>query len=53
MKIILMLYMKNIKLNENDLRNLFFQVKEKKIDGINVTVPFQKNCNPFFGSINK
>ena len=30
------------KLEENDLENLIFQVKEKKINGINVTVPFKK-----------
>ena len=33
---------KKQKLEENDLENLIFQVKEKKIDGINVTVPFKK-----------
>ena len=36
------------KLNENELENFIEQVKEKKINGINVTVPFQKSCNSFF-----
>ena len=38
---------KKKKLEENDLENLIFQVKEKKIDGINVTVPFKKTIIPF------
>ena len=39
------------KLDENDLRDLFFQVKEKKIDGINVTVPFKKAVIPFLDQL--
>ena len=39
------------KLDENDLRDLFFQVKEKKIDGINVTVPFKKTVIPFLDQL--
>ena len=31
------------KLNENDLQNIISKVKEKKINGINVTVPFKKS----------
>ena len=38
-------------LDENDLRDLFFQVKEKKIDGINVTVPFNKAVIPFLDQL--
>ncbi len=34
------------KLNEIDLKNLIFQLKEKKIHGINVTVPFKKSVIP-------
>ena len=29
-------------LNKNDLKNLILQVKEKEINGVNVTVPFKK-----------
>ena len=39
------------KLDENDLGDLFFQVKEKKIDGINVTVPFKKAVIPFLDQL--
>jgi len=39
------------KLDENDLRDLFLQVKEKKIDGINVTVPFKKAVIPFLDQL--
>ncbi|MDC6475132.1 shikimate dehydrogenase [Candidatus Pelagibacter sp.] len=39
------------KLDENDLRDLFFQVKEKKIDGINVTIPFKKAVIPFLDQL--
>ena len=39
------------KLEENDLENLIFQVKEKKIDGINVTVPFKKTIIPFLDKL--
>ena len=35
------------KLNENDLKNIVYEVKEKKISGINVTVPFKKAIIPF------
>ena len=31
----------------NDLRNLISQVKERNIDGINVTVPFKNSIIPF------
>jgi len=39
------------KLDEKDLKDLFFQVKEKKIDGINVTVPFKKAVIPFLDQL--
>jgi shikimate dehydrogenase len=35
------------KLEKNDLENLILEVKEKKIYGINVTVPFKKSVIPF------
>ena len=35
------------KINENDIENLVFQVKNEKIDGINVTVPFKRSVIPF------
>jgi shikimate dehydrogenase len=39
------------KLNANDLENLILQVKEKKINGINVTVPFKKAVIPFLDKL--
>ena len=35
------------KLNENELEQIILLVKEKKIDGINVTVPFKKHYTFF------
>ena len=35
------------KLKENDLENIISKVKDKKIHGINVTVPFKKSIIPF------
>ena len=35
------------KLNENDLENIISQLRRKKINGINVTVPFKKAVIPF------
>ena len=35
------------KLNEEDLKNIIYEIKEKKISGINVTVPFKKTIIPF------
>ena len=35
------------KLEEKDLKNIISKVKEKKIHGINVTVPFKKSIIPF------
>jgi shikimate dehydrogenase len=39
------------KLNENELEQIIFLVKEKKIDGINVTVPFKKAIIPFLDKL--
>ena len=35
------------KINENELEKIVLQVKEKKINGVNVTVPFKKTIIPF------
>ena len=35
------------KLDENELKNILSEVKEEKINGINVTVPFKKAVIPF------
>ena len=40
-----------LKLEENDLKNLIPQIKEKKIHGINVTVPFKKSVIPFLDEL--
>jgi shikimate dehydrogenase len=34
------------KLNEDEIENLIFKVKEKKLNGINVTIPFKKIVIP-------
>ena len=39
------------KLEENDLENLILQVKQHKISGINVTVPFKKLVIPFLDEL--
>jgi len=39
------------KLNEDELEQLILQVKEKKINGINVTVPFKKAIIPFLDEL--
>ena len=39
------------KLNENELKNIIFEVKEGKISGINVTVPFKKAVIPFLDEL--
>ena len=39
------------KLNEDELEQLILQVKEKKINGINVTVPFKKAVIPFLDKL--
>ena len=39
------------KLNENELKKFISQVKEKKISGINVTVPFKKSVIPYLDEL--
>ena len=39
------------KLNEDELEQQILQVKEKKISGINVTVPFKKTIIPFLDEL--
>jgi len=39
------------KLEEDDLEKLLIQVKEKKIQGINVTVPFKKSVIPYLNEL--
>ena len=39
------------KLEDRDLGNLIIQVKEKNINGINVTVPFKKSIIPFLDKL--
>ena len=35
------------KLSKNEIEGLILQIKEKKINGINVTVPFKKTVIPY------
>jgi len=39
------------KLNKNDLQNLILKVREKKLHGINVTVPFKKSIIPYLDQL--
>ena len=39
------------KLNERDLHGLMLQIREKKIHGVNVTVPFKKMVIPFLDEL--
>ena len=39
------------KLNENELEKLISQVREKKINGLNVTVPFKRAIIPFLDEL--
>mgnify|MGYP001279229774 CR=1 FL=1 len=39
------------KLNENNLKEIMIQIKEKKINGVNVTVPFKKSVIPFLDEL--
>ena len=39
------------KLDENDLKNIISEIKEEKINGINVTVPFKKLAIPFLDEL--
>jgi shikimate dehydrogenase len=38
-------------LNENDIEGIINEVKNEKIDGINVTVPFKKSAIPFLDQL--
>ena len=39
------------KLGKNELKNIISEVKEEKINGINVTVPFKKSVIPFLDEL--
>ena len=39
------------KLNEDELEKFFINIKEKKINGVNVTVPFKKAVIPFLDKL--
>ena len=39
------------KIDENDLKNIISEIKEEKINGINVTVPFKKAVIPFLDEL--
>ena len=38
-------------INENDIKDIIFEVKNEKINGINVTVPFKKLVIPFMDEL--
>ena len=37
-------------LNNNEIESLIFNIREEKVHGINITVPFKKTVIPFFVS---
>ena len=39
------------KIDENDLKNVLSEIKEQKINGINVTVPFKKKIIPYLDKL--
>ena len=39
------------KINENDIKSIISELKEKKINGINVTVPFKKSVIPYLDKL--
>ena len=39
------------KIDEKDLQSIILEVKEKKIEGINVTVPFKKAVIPYLDKL--
>ena len=45
--------MKKKKLNTNELEDTIFQLKDRKIEGINVTVPFKKDVIPYLDELSK
>ena len=44
------LYEKKL-INKDDIKSIILQIKEKKIDGINVTVPFKKLVIPYLDKL--
>ena len=38
-------------LNESDIKNIIDEIKNEKIDGINVTIPFKKSVIPFLDQL--
>ena len=40
-------------INEAELQNLIFEIKEKKIDGANITVPFKKKIIPHLDNLSQ
>jgi len=38
-------------INTNDIKNIIYEIKKGKIDGINVTVPFKKSVIPFLNEL--
>ena len=38
-------------LNESDIKEIIFEIKNQKIDGINVTVPFKKSVIPYLDQL--
>mgnify|MGYP001202825525 CR=1 FL=1 len=39
------------RINENEIESLIYKIKEKNINGINVTVPFKKSVIPFLDKL--
>ena len=39
------------RLNDNEIKNLILKIRDKKIDGINVTVPFKKKVIPYLDQL--
>ena len=40
-----------IKLDEDELEHIVLQIKQKKIEGVNITVPFKKTVIPFLDEL--
>jgi len=38
-------------LNKNDIKEIIIEIKNGKIDGVNVTIPFKKNVIPFLDKL--
>ena len=38
-------------LNENEIESIIFEIKNNKIDGINITTPFKKSVIPFLDGL--